>query len=38
MAQGISILWRDDTEFRYQSSQTIIRCCFLFYETLTGAV
>nr|UNJ79785.1 hypothetical protein [Raoultella ornithinolytica] len=38
MAQGISTLWRDDTEFRYQSSQTIIRCCFLFDKTLTGTM
>ena len=38
VAQSISTLWGYDTEFRYQSSQAIIRCCFLFDKTLTGTM
>nr|CAH8250260.1 Uncharacterised protein [Enterobacter mori] len=38
VTQGIRTLWRDDAEFRYQSSQAIIRCCFLFDKSLTSAV
>ena len=36
--QGICTLWGDDTEFRYQTSQSVICCCFLFDKTLSDTV
>jgi len=38
VTQGICTLWGDDTEFRYQTSQSVICCCFLFDKTLSDTV